>query len=37
MNIGIPKVRGIVLVLDLLGFCGEKEIRFPLNDFVPQP
>jgi hypothetical protein len=33
----IPKFRGIVLVLDLLGFCGEKEMRFPpLGDFVPQ-
>ena len=27
-------LRGIVLVLDLLGFCSEKGIRFSPNDFV---
>jgi hypothetical protein len=24
----------VALVLDLLGSCGEKAIRFPNNDFV---
>jgi hypothetical protein len=31
---GIVLVLVVVLVLDLLGLCGEKGIRFPHNDFV---
>ena len=30
---GIVLVLVVVLVLDLLGFCGEKGIRFPRNYF----